>query len=196
MKRIAAIAVLMAAIVVAPLLTGGQQERWRGKVAVAKPVLTDAVRSRSRPIPPSLPMSSLSALVSEPWVSSSTSGHRLTTHIVIAPLTVSTGPVSAPASASGAVTATPSAPGWTSNDGTGVTLAQFEGWTTVAICEEGGWVGYSGPSYPDSLGIDATNWWGLGGTGTVTPDHQILIAEQLESTPPYQDTPAGGCQGW
>ena len=70
-------------------------------------------------------------------------------------------------------------------------------WSRVAVCEEGGWVGYAGPAYPDSLGIDSANWYGNGGASDVSPDTQIAVAERLEAsfgTPgfvPDQD----GCDG-
>lgn len=62
----------------------------------------------------------------------------------------------------------------------------------MATCEEGGWVGSSGAAYPDSLGISAANWWGHGGTGTVRPDEQIVVAMRIQATPPDQD----GCAAW
>jgi len=67
----------------------------------------------------------------------------------------------------------------------------------VATCEEGGWIGYASAAYPDSLGIDAANWWANGGTSEVSPGAQIAVAERLEAsfgTPghvPDQD----GCDG-
>lgn len=65
-------------------------------------------------------------------------------------------------------------------------------WTRVAICEEGGWVGYSGAAYPDSLGISAANWWAYGGTSNVSEDAQIMVAERIQTDPPDQD----GCAAW
>ena len=65
-------------------------------------------------------------------------------------------------------------------------------WTRVAVCEEGGWIGYAGPAYPDSLGISAQNW------ASVCPDlswssidDNIECAERIQSDPPDQD----GCNG-
>ena len=87
-----------------------------------------------------------------------------------------------------------SSPGdaWDSTDGTGVTLAQFQAWSRVAVCEEGGWIGSSGAAYPDSLGINATNWWSDGGTTDTSPDAQIVVAERIQSNPPDQE----GCSSW
>ena len=62
----------------------------------------------------------------------------------------------------------------------GVTPEQYAEWTKVAICEEGGWIGYAGPNYPDSLGIDAANWYANGGGSDLAPDAQILVAERIE----------------
>lgn len=55
-------------------------------------------------------------------------------------------------------------------------------WTKVAICEEGGWIGYSGKNYPDSIGITANNWYANGGTSDVTPWAQIIVARRLVKT--------------
>src|ERR1700678_1355818 len=44
-----------------------------------------------------------------------------------------------------------------------VTPGERVEWPRVAVCEEGGWVGWAGPAYPDSLGISAVNWYGNGG---------------------------------
>ena len=41
-------------------------------------------------------------------------------------------------------------------------------------------MGYAGPAYPDSLGIDSANWYGNGGASDVSPDTQIAVAERLE----------------
>lgn len=65
-------------------------------------------------------------------------------------------------------------------------------WTKVAICEEGGWVGSSGPAYPDSLGINATNWYANGGTSDVSPAAQIAVAERIQTNVPDQS----GCAAW
>jgi hypothetical protein len=63
----------------------------------------------------------------------------------------------------------------------------------VAVCEEGGWIGSSGPAYPDSLGISAANWWGNGGTTDVSPAAQIAVAERIQQNPPDQN---GVCAAW
>ncbi len=47
------------------------------------------------------------------------------------------------------------------------------------MCEEGGWIGYAGPTYPDSLGISATAWVDSGGGTDVSPDAQITVATNL-----------------
>jgi hypothetical protein len=83
------------------------------------------------------------------------------------------------------------APAAASSTGT-VTPLEYAEWTKVAVCEEGGWIGYAGPEYPDSLGISAANWWGNGGTSDLSPDAQILVAERIQSDPPDQD----GCASW
>jgi hypothetical protein len=68
----------------------------------------------------------------------------------------------------------------------------YREWTRVAICEEGGWVGWSGPAFPDSLGITAANWWSHGGTDDVSPQAQITVAERIQTWVPDQD----GCAPW
>jgi hypothetical protein len=55
----------------------------------------------------------------------------------------------------------------------------YDQWSKVASCEEGGWVGSSGSAYPDSLGINATNWYANGGGSDVSPAAQIVVAERL-----------------
>jgi hypothetical protein len=71
----------------------------------------------------------------------------------------------------------------------------YAAWTRVAICEEGGWVGASGPAYPNSLGIKAANWYRFGGGTDVSPMAQILVADRLiahyRAGMPDQD----GCTG-
>ena len=61
-------------------------------------------------------------------------------------------------------------------------------WTRVAVCEEGGWIGYAGPAYPDSLGIDAQNWYAYGGGSDLSPATQIAVAQRLLA--------ANGQAGW
>jgi hypothetical protein len=77
--------------------------------------------------------------------------------------------------------------------------ATYEGdayaeWTKVADCEEGGWIGYAGPAYPDSLGINATNWYGNGGGSDVSPAAQIAVAQRIEGTDHVPDQ--NGCAAW
>jgi hypothetical protein len=85
-----------------------------------------------------------------------------------------------------------------SNPATGVDSTVYAEWTKVAICEEGGWIGYSGPAYPDNLGIDAQNWAAYGGGTDESPANQIRVAQDIEAatgTPGYvpdQD----GCAAW
>jgi hypothetical protein len=68
----------------------------------------------------------------------------------------------------------------------------YREWTRVAICEEGGWIGWSGPAFPDSLGISAANWRSHGGTSDVSPAAQIAVAERIQTWVPDQD----GCAAW
>jgi hypothetical protein len=68
----------------------------------------------------------------------------------------------------------------------------YREWTRVAVCEEGGWVGWSGTAFPDSLGITAANWWSHGGTADTSPAAQIRVAERIQSRVPDQ----GGCAPW
>ena len=71
-------------------------------------------------------------------------------------------------------------------------------WDAVADCEEGGWIGYAGPAYPDSLGIDAANWAAYGGTSDLDPAAQVAVAERIEAaagTPDYVPD-QNGCAAW
>jgi hypothetical protein len=71
-------------------------------------------------------------------------------------------------------------------------------WTRVAVCEEGGWIGYAGPAFPDSLGITAANWDANGGGSDLRPMAQIAVARRLVASlglgtwVPDQ----GGCAAW
>jgi hypothetical protein len=67
-------------------------------------------------------------------------------------------------------------------------------WTRVADCEEGGWIGYASPDYPDSLGINATNWYANGGGSDVSPAAQIAVAQRIEGTSYVPDQ--NGCGSW
>ena len=69
-------------------------------------------------------------------------------------------------------------------------------WTRVADCEEGGWVGSSGPAYPDSLGINATNWYAYGGGSDVSPAAQIAVAERLITSLGASIPDQAGCAAW
>jgi hypothetical protein len=73
-----------------------------------------------------------------------------------------------------------------------VTDAERANWSKVAICEEGGGWFYSGPAYPDSLGISAANWALYGGTTDVSEDAQIIVARRIQSNPPDQQF----CAAW
>jgi hypothetical protein len=76
--------------------------------------------------------------------------------------------------------------------GDGVTDEERAEWTKVAVCEEGGWIGYAGSAYPDSLGINAANWSAYGGTSDLSEDAQIIVAMRIQSNPPDQY----GCAAW
>ena len=70
----------------------------------------------------------------------------------------------------------------------GVDSSLYAEWTRVAVCEEGGWVGYAGGAYPDSLGINAQNWYAYGGGSDLSPAAQIAVAQRLLA--------ANGQAGW
>ena len=57
-------------------------------------------------------------------------------------------------------------------------------WTHIAVCEEGGWIGYANQSFPDSLGIDATNWANDGGGSDLRPFVQVKVAERIMDPAP------------
>jgi len=67
-------------------------------------------------------------------------------------------------------------------------------WSRVAVCEEGGWVGAASADYPDSLGINATNWYANGGGSDVSPAAQIAVAQRIEGTSYVPDQ--NGCGSW
>ena len=67
-------------------------------------------------------------------------------------------------------------------------------WSRVAACEEGGWIGYASPDYPDSLGINAANWYANGGGSDVSPAAQIAVAQRIEGTGYVPDQ--NGCGSW
>jgi len=74
--------------------------------------------------------------------------------------------------------------------------ADYAAWTRVADCEEGGWIGYSGPAYPDSLGINATNWYAFGGGSDVSPVAQIAVADRLIEATGSLIPDQNGCAAW
>jgi hypothetical protein len=57
----------------------------------------------------------------------------------------------------------------------------FAQWSRVAVCEEGGWIGWAGAAYPDSLGISAANWSAFGGGADLSPGAQIAVAQRIEA---------------
>jgi hypothetical protein len=57
-------------------------------------------------------------------------------------------------------------------------------WTHIAVCEEGGWIGYAGPAFPNSLGITSTNWSYYGGGTDLRPFVQVKVAERIEDPAP------------
>jgi hypothetical protein len=67
-------------------------------------------------------------------------------------------------------------------------------WTRVAVCEEGGWIGAANADYPDSLGINATNWYANGGGSDVSPAAQIAVAQRIEGTSYVPDQ--NDCASW
>ena len=130
----------------------------------------------------------------QPHVTTTTAAPVPTT---VAPVTTTTQPpvvtttTVAPAPAPVPTTAPVSAPVTASGD-------LYAEWTKVAVCEEGGWIGYAGPAYPDSLGIDAQNWYANGGGSDVSPAAQIAVAERLVASlgmPNYVPDQAG-CAAW
>lgn len=108
-----------------------------------------------------------------------------TTTILSAPSTSVPAPVATPTITTTTTTTTvplvSTTGGWT-----------YEAATKVAVCEEGGWIGAASAAYPDSLGINAQNWYANGGGACVTPVCQIAVAEKLQSYPPDQN----GCAPW
>ena len=74
-----------------------------------------------------------------------------------------------------------------------VSQSEYDAWTRVAVCEEGGWGNYGFPNYPDSLGINSYNWYANGGGSDLSPTSQILVAERIQANPPDQN---GSCAAW
>lgn len=72
----------------------------------------------------------------------------------------------------------------------------YEAWSRVAVCEEGGFGHYGFPAYPDSLGINRTNWYRFGGGSDLSPSAQIAVAMRLIA---YYHAPIPdqhGCAAW
>lgn len=69
-------------------------------------------------------------------------------------------------------------------------------WTRVADCEEGGWVGAAGAQYPDSLGIDSTNWYAYGGGSDTSPTAQIDVGQRLIAALGIAIPDQAGCTSW
>lgn len=167
-------------------------------ISTGKPSATDhpaAHRASPTTLPAHVDASLLDRITSEPssTTTSTPTGAQSITSPTISPALpaphtpTTTAPPAPPTTSTVPVPTTPPV-----GDSDGVTTAERSGWSKVAVCEEGGWVGSSGPAYPDSLGISATNWYGHGGTATVSEDAQILVAMRIQMTPPDQD----GCAAW
>ena len=67
-------------------------------------------------------------------------------------------------------------------------------WDAVAVCEEGGWGNYGFPAYPNSLGINSTNWYSNGGGSDLSPAAQVAVAQRIEGTSYVPDQ--GYCAAW
>jgi len=66
--------------------------------------------------------------------------------------------------------------------------------------QDGPWF-YSGSVYPDSLGINATNWSTNGGGSDVSAAAQVAVAMRIQADPPDQGAVIGGptragCYPW
>lgn len=74
----------------------------------------------------------------------------------------------------------------------------YAAWSKVAVCEEGGWIGRASTFYPDSLGINSTNWTQFGGGSDVSPAAQIAVAMRLIAYYHASIPDQHGCQkgGW
>jgi hypothetical protein len=80
--------------------------------------------------------------------------------------------------------------------------SDYAAWSRVATCEEGGWV-VAGYNYPDSLGINRTNYERFGGTpmspGPVTlaeRETEIRVADRLVAYYRAAIPDQGGCAAW
>ena len=74
----------------------------------------------------------------------------------------------------------------------------YAAWTRVAVCEEGGWIGYAGPAYPDSLGISAQNWAVYSGGSDLSPANQIRVGQAIEAAAGMAGyvPDQSGCTSW
>ena len=79
---------------------------------------------------------------------------------------------------------------------TGVDPALYAAWTRVAVCEEGGWGTYGFPMYPNSLGINATNWYAAGGGSDLSIGAQIAVAERFRAQYGIGIPDQNGCAAW
>ena len=59
-------------------------------------------------------------------------------------------------------------------------------WTPIAACENGGWNPPRGYAYPDSLGINRTNWFANGGGSDLRPFVQAKVAYRIQNPPPVR----------
>jgi hypothetical protein len=115
---------------------------------------------------------------------------------VVPTTTTTTAPPPAPVAAPTTAPATPAAP--VTVDLTQVTQADFDAWTRVAVCEQGGWGNYGFPMYPNSLGINASSYYSLGGSATdLSPTAQILVAKRFMVQYGMTQVPdQNGCAAW
>ena len=67
-------------------------------------------------------------------------------------------------------------------------------WDRVAMCEEGGFGNYGFPNYPNSLGINANNWYSNGGGSDLSPAAQVAVAQRIEGASYVPDQ--NGCASW
>ena len=73
-----------------------------------------------------------------------------------------------------------------------------EAWTKVAVCEEGGWGTYGFPNYPNSLGINADNWYKNGGGSDLSIGAQIAVGERIAARYVHAGfiPDQNGCAAW
>jgi hypothetical protein len=53
--------------------------------------------------------------------------------------------------------------------------------TPIALCEEGGWIGYASREFPDSLGLDSGNWFANGGGVDLRPFVQAKVEIRFDA---------------